>query len=172
MRTSTKWFVAAGLSVVLIGVVQLLASAQGGVSNSAVVGVWRVSEVTTTGPNGRKITNPQPSVRIFTERYFSVTDVTSDTPRAELPLPAEKRTDKQIADAYGPFSANAGTYEIKGNEITFKRIAAKNPAVMRSGNFATSTFRLEGKDTLWLTGNANDAGPVANPQTVKLTRLE
>ena len=51
-------------------------------------------------------------------------------------------------------------------------IAAKNPAEMRAGNFLTFTFRLEGPDTLWLTTKTDENGPLANPTTVKLTRLE
>jgi len=156
---------------VLIGVVQIVGSAQRGGSNSAVIGVWRVSELTVTGPNARKVTNPQPSVVIFTQRYFSIDEVTSNAPRPELP-PSDKRTDKQIADAFGPFIAQAGTYEIKGNEITYKRIAAKNPATMRSGDFIVDTFKMEGKNTLWVTSKTNQNEPVANPPTRKLTRLE
>jgi hypothetical protein len=72
MRTSTKRLLAAGLLGVLIGITQIVGFAQRGGSNSAVIGVWRVSEETTTGPNGRKNTNPQPSVRIFTQRYYSI----------------------------------------------------------------------------------------------------
>jgi hypothetical protein len=95
--------------------------------------------------------------------------VTSDTPRPELPLQA---TDKQVADAYRPFTANAGTYEIKGDELTYKIIVGKSPETMHEGNFRVVTFRMEGKDTLWLTQKATPAGALTNPTTVKLTRLE
>jgi hypothetical protein len=156
---------------VLIGIAQIVGHAQRGGSNSGVIGVWRVSEITFIGPNERTVTNPQPGIVIITPHYYSRNLVTSDAPRPELP-PSDKRTDKQIADAFGPFTANAGTYEIRGNELTTKRIAAKNPDEMRAGNYLTFMFRLEGRDTLWLTSKTDENGPVANPTTVKLTRLE
>ena len=156
---------------VVVGIAEIVGFAQRGSSNSAVIGVLRVAEETTTGPNGRKNTNPQPSVRIFTQRYYSIDEVTSDAPRPELP-PQGKATDKQVAEAFGPFTGQAGTYEIKGNELTTKRIAAKNPGTMRSGTFTTVTFRMEGKDTLWTTTKADQDGPIKNPTTTKLTRLE
>ena len=93
----------------------------------------------------------------------------SDKPRPELP--EKGATDKETADAFRPFIAQGGTYEIKGNEITYRPITAKNPNAMRTGAFQTSTFRLEG-DTLWITGKANATGPIANPVTVKMTRVE
>ena len=130
MWTFTKRLLTAAVLVgVVVGITQRSGFAQGGSSNSAVIGVWRVSEVTTTGPNGRKNTNPQPGVRIFTQRYYGIDEVTSNAPRPELP-PPPKATDKQVAEAFGPFIGQAGTYEIKGNELTTKRIAAKNPGTM------------------------------------------
>jgi hypothetical protein len=159
------------VAVVFIGIAGVVGHAQRGNSNSDVIGVWRVSEMTFIGPNDRTVTEPQPGIVIFTPQYYSRNLVTSDGPRPELP-PLDKATDKQIADAFGPFIANAGTYEIRGNELTTKRIAAKNPVEMRAGNFLTFTFRLEGHDTLWLTSKADENGPRANPTAVKLTRLE
>jgi hypothetical protein len=138
-------------------------------STPSVVGVWKLSEVTFTGPNARKVTSPQPGLRIYTRQHYSIASVDADKPRAEVP--AKDASDKQRADAWGPFTGQAGTYEIKGNEITLKPIVAKNPAVMRAGNFLVATFKLEG-DALWITPKSNASGPVANPQTEKWTRLE
>jgi hypothetical protein len=170
MRTSTKWLLAAGFLGVLLGVVQIVGFAQRGNSNASIIGVWRMAEATSTGPNARTVTNLQPSVAIFTRGYYSLDFVSSDAARPELP--AQGATDKQIADAYRAFVGQAGTYEIKSNEITVKTVVAKNPNLMRAGNFTTRTFRMEGNNTLWLTEKANENGPVANPGTVKLTRLE
>lgn len=164
----TKLFLIAG---VVIGMTGIVGHAQLGNSNSSVIGVWRVTEITFKGPNERTVTQPQPGIVIVTPRYYSRNIVTSDAPRPELPSP-DKLTDKQIADAFGPFIANAGTYEIRGDELTTKRITAKNPAEMRDGNFLTFTFRLEGRDTLWLTSKMDENGPLANPTAVKLNRLE
>jgi hypothetical protein len=43
---------------------------------------------------------------------------------------------------------------------------------MRDGNVDVETFKMEGKNTLWLTEKADFRGPAANPTTVKLTRVE
>jgi hypothetical protein len=55
---------------------------------------------------------------------------------------------------------------------SFEPLTAKNPAIMKPGTFAVNTFRMEGNDTLSLTKKAAEAGPVTNPATRKLTRLE
>src|SRR5262249_32780978 len=158
----------AGITVgILVGLAQGIGVAQSK-STSPLIGVWRVAEVTVTGPNARKITSPQPGLFIFTARHYALETVTSDAPRPELP-PADKRTDKQIVDAFGPFTANAGSYEIKGNEVTNKVIVAKNPGTMKAGRFQIYSFRSEGKDTLWLTQKATDEGPAQDPVTFKLT---
>jgi len=156
---------------VLIGVWQIVGIAQRGNAASPVVGVWRITEYTTTGPNGRKNTSPQPGLRIFTQRYYSTNFVTSDAARPEVPT-VNQPTDKQLADAFRPFQAIAGSYEIRGDEIITKTTVAKNPGTMRPGAAITLTFRMEGRDTLWLTTKSNEDGPVANPMTFKLTRLE
>ena len=160
------------LLTALVGITQRVGLAQGALSQPF-VGVWQVAEIDDTGPNAKKNVNPQPGVVIFVSRYYSVNVVTSDAPRAELPrgklneLPL-----KQVVDAFGPFAAEAGTYDVKGNEITYRRIAAQNPNAMRTGNYSVDTFRFDGKDTLWLTGKSNQDGPESNPQTVKLTRMQ
>jgi hypothetical protein len=58
------------------------------------------------------------------------------------------------------------------NEITIKRVVAKDPTAMKAGNLQVLTFRLEGKDALWLRPKANQTGQVQNPTRVKLTRIE
>ena len=158
------------LGVVLVGLAQVAGLAQGAGANTPVTGAWRVAEVTRTGPNAGTNKSPQPGLVIFTARHYSIDMVTSDSARPELP--AQGQTDKQVAEAFGPFTANAGTYAAKGNELTLSIMAAKNPATMRSGSFQVFTFRMEGKDTLWLTQKATSNGPAANPTTLKLTRVE
>ena len=167
---TTKCLLAAAALVgVLVGISQVVGFAQRGSSSASLVGVWKVSEVTYTGPNAKKVTNPQPGIRIFTQRYYAVDEVSADKPRPEAP--EQSATDKQIVDAWTGFVGQGGTYEIKGNEVTTRRIAAKSPTLMKAGTFSTSTFALEG-NTLTLVTKATQDGPVANPTTYKLTRLE
>jgi hypothetical protein len=161
----TKRFPAA-VFVLVCGAIVVIAQSGG----APVVGVWRIAEITYKGPNARTVTTPQPGIRIFTATHYSVTQVTSDGPRARIP--DKGATDKQLLEQFGPLNVSAGTYQITGDEIRLVRIVGKTANTMEPGNFASFTFRMEGKNTLWMTQKATDVGPVANPQTIKLTRLE
>ena len=165
----TKRLLATAIVVVLVGIAQVVGTAQSGSAKSPVIGVWRVSELTITGPNARTNTSPQPSLFIFTPRYYSIEEVTSDAPRPELPQ--QGATDKERADAFGPFTANAGTYDIKGNELMATIVTAKNPNAMRNTS-QVFTFKMDGKNTLLLTQTSGLNGPFPNPVTRKLTRVE
>jgi hypothetical protein len=94
---------------------------------------------------------------------------------AEGPRPVIADVTKATADelraAWGPFAAEAGTYEIAGNLITLHPVAAKNAAGMAPGAFTTWSYRLDGS-TLWVTAERNQNGPIANPVTVKSVRVE
>ena len=84
---------------------------------------------------------------------------------------ADKATADQLRAVWGPFAANAGTFTVSGNTIRSTRMVAKNPGVMAAGNFQGDTFTLKG-DTLTLTNVRNSNGPVLNPGTVRLTRVQ
>jgi hypothetical protein len=135
-------------------------------------GVWRVTEVTTTGPNGSTNRSPQPGLIIFTGRHYSMMYVTGAATRADIaPDAVAKATADQLRAMWGPFTANSGTYEVTGSTVTYRQTVAKMPYVMASGNFSTSAFKLDG-NTLTLTPTGGRAGPVVNPITTKLTRVE
>jgi hypothetical protein len=114
----------AGIPATLLLVAQIAGVAQGG-TQSGIVGVWRVSEVTRPGPNARTIANPQPGMFIFTQNHDSLLRVNSDAARPELP--PDQPTNTQLADAFRSITANSGSYEIKASEITLKPVVAKNP---------------------------------------------
>jgi hypothetical protein len=155
-----------GLSFVLVGSGFAQTS-----SPSSLQGVWKVTEVTTTGPSASKQTAPQPGLYIFTGKHYSIVTINSDKPRPDLPQDATTATLEQLRAAWDPFTAQAGTYEVKGSDVTFRPLAAKNPSVMKAGNFSTSSFKIEGA-TLTLVNKATQAGPATNPTTRKLTRVE
>jgi lipocalin-like protein len=137
--------------------------------SSSVVGVWRVSQIMTGGPNPRPLTSST-GIVIFTQRHYSISQVTSDKPRPELP-PRKEATDKQRADAYEPFTGQAGTYEIKRDEMTVRPAVSMNPNLMRAGSFTTVTFVREG-NTLSITFKADENGPLLNKITMKYTLVE
>ena len=130
---------------------------------NALMGVWRISEVVTADANKHN-TAPQPGIIIFTRGYYSFNVVRTDVPRPELP--ASGATDKQLAEAFGPFDAVAGSYTEAGNQLRYERIAAKNPNAMRPGTRSTATFRFESPDTMSMTEDR------PNSATWKLSRLE
>ena len=133
-------------------------------------GAWRVVSVTTTGPNAATISSPQPGLYIFTARHYSFNRVTSAKARAQLKDPA-KVTEAEALAIFGPFQGQAGTYEVAGTNLTVRPLTAKNPEVMASGAFTTYSLKLDG-NTLTLTNRTNNAGPITNPATLTLTRIE
>ena len=82
-----------------------------------------------------------------------------------------KASAEELRAAWAPFSGEAGTYVIEGNLITMRPVVAKNPATMAPGAFSTWSYKLEG-DTLWVTAQRTDRGPVVHPVTVKAVRVE
>ena len=131
-------------------------------------GAWQLIQITTTGPQGTTNGKPLPSLYLFTRRHYSLVSENGDAPRTTVRTDSSTR--EQLVDILR-FSAQGGTYDVSGNQVTFHRIAALFVPNMAPGNFRTDTFRLQG-DTLWLTTKSSQAGPDANPTTVKLRRVE
>ena len=135
-------------------------------------GVWQAVEVTIPAPVRRTIAvpEPRPNLTTITARHYSRVQV-----EAEGARPAVADVTKASADdlraAWGPFYAEAGTYEVTGNVITLRPVAAKNPAAMAPGAFTTWSFTME-SNTLRVTAQRNQDGPIANPPTITLVRVE
>jgi hypothetical protein len=87
-----------------------------------------------------------------------------------LPDPTKASAD-ELRAVWGPFVGEAGTYEVAGNVITMRPIAAKNPAVMVAQAFITYSFKLDG-NTIWVTQQRNQNGAFTNPVTIKAVRIE
>jgi hypothetical protein len=158
------------IAVALIGTLGISAAAQS--SPGPLQGVWQTVELTITGPGARTITLPEPlaNLTIYSGRHYTRVEVQSEKPRPALAAPATATAD-ELRAAWGPFVAEAGTFEIAGNTITMRPIASKNPAVMGPGIFITYSFKIEGK-TMWMTQARNQTGPFTNPFTAKLVRVE
>jgi hypothetical protein len=136
-------------------------------------GVWQAVQITVTGPTARTITipEPRPNLIILTAKHYSRVEVHADGPRP-TPADAAKATADELRAAWGPFFGEGGTYDISGADvITMRPTVAKNPASMTRGAFITRRFRVQG-DTLWVTDQRNERGPIANPTTAKLVRVE
>jgi hypothetical protein len=131
-------------------------------------GAWRVLQVTGDSSGKRITRRAQPGLYIFTERHYSITRVEGSTPRPDFPANL-RRTADSYRDVWGPFIAQAGTYEVKGGFISTRPFVSKNPASMRPGIFSTLRWRIVA-DTLWLAPIANNEGPIPGGAIVKLLR--
>jgi hypothetical protein len=111
---------------------------------------------------------------IFTRGYYSEVYVTGGQPRA-IVAPAkdpQKLTDAEkiaLYEQWKPFTANSGTYEIKGSRVIRRAIVAKNVDVMTRRTPNIQEFKLEGANTLWLIPIPDQS---ATEPRVKLTRME
>ena len=149
----------------------LVAGAQTGVSGqNGLRGVWRIAHVTVDGAAAQTIANPQPSLVILTGQHYSRTELHTDQPRPALGNSASATVD-QLRAVWGPFHAEAGTYEVRDNVLTLHPEVAKSPAAMASGAYLSNTFKLAG-DTLYISSIRNEKGPLAQPVRIKLVRVE
>jgi hypothetical protein len=166
------------VSILLIGLVAAQNSVAQSQAKTQVEGVWKIAEVLMPSKNpaekGTTITNPQPGLIIFTKGYYSLLVVRGREPRAAF-APAkdpEHLTDaEKIAryEQWSPFTANTGTYEVKGSMLQLHPIVAKNVEVMTSGTPITWELKVEAPNSLWLIPPADRA--TTDPR-LKFTRLE
>ena len=162
MNTRLFWL----LSVALISATSALGQPKRGLLD----GVWQAVEVTHNGPGGPVTFKPGPNLTIFSGEHYSRIDVQTDKPRPVLANPASA-TAEELREVWGPLVAEAGTYELADNRITLRPLIAKNPAAMAPNVSIVYSYKLEG-DSLTLTAQRDRNGPVANPFTVKLSRIE
>ena len=169
MTTYSK-ILMSGVAVIVSIVAGRAAAPSAAEPNAVFQGVWRTLEVVVPGPAGRTF-KPDATLAIFHGRHYSRVEVHAEQPRPLLGNPAAASAD-ELRAVWGPFVAEAGTFEMSGSDvITMRATVAKNPAVMRDGAASVYTFRRQG-DTLTLTEVRTPAGPSAQPITITLTRVE
>lgn len=153
-----------GLSVLIVGLalVTWTAPLVAQPAAGSLKGAWRV--VAVTGADGKTDSAPQPGLYIFTDRHYSIQRVTA--PR--VALPAQNATDKELAAAFGPYTANSGTYELKGATLTTRPMVAKNPNVMTGTAPPPSELRFESPAVVYITST----NPAGGKTVTKLQRLE
>jgi hypothetical protein len=136
---------------------------------AAVEGVWRTVEVVVQSPTPQTY-KPGATLAMFHGRHYSRVEVHAEGPRPVLKDPAAASAG-ELRAAWGPFVAEAGTFELSGNEITMQALVAKNPAAMITGATSVYTYQRNG-ETLMLTQVRTSSGPSAVPVTIKLVRVE
>ena len=142
-------------------------------ATSPIDGVWKITEIVTTGANAATNSSPQPSLVIFARGHYSWLHIGGATPRkqrAAAATPGKLTEAEKIAafEEWNPFTANSGTYEVKGNTLTRRRLVAKNEFAMGAAPPLIEQYTLEG-DTLRITSEPPNA---QGTQTrYKLTRV-
>jgi hypothetical protein len=164
------------LPMVLCLLVVATASAQ---TKTPLEGVWRIAEWVFPdtspflGPGAPKtISDPEPSLVIFTRAYYSRLNI--EEPRQPITRPKDLRqpTDAEkiaMYEHWRPFTATAGTYEISGSTLILRSIVAKNSTVMSRPAPSNWEIKLESPTTVWLIPSSDRIG--IEPR-MKLVRLE
>ena len=157
--------VAATVALALAGIIVPVAQSR----NAPLAGAWKVTEVVLTGPGARTVTTLQ-TLTLFTAKHFARVEDRAEGPRPFLADPA-KATADDLRAAWGPFFAEAGTYEISDGELTMRPIVSKNAAAMNGSAFTVYAFTMTG-NTVKLTTKRNQAGALPNPATITAIRIE
>lgn len=152
----------------MVSFIFLLAVPSGLAQADKLIGVWQITEVQfPLLPDGRPgsmdITNPQPSIIIFTQKHFSMTMVSGKEPLEDLP---KDPTKEQLLELFRTFSSVAGTYEVKDSTLAMHIIVSWVPHYMTKQTDLDRIIRFEG-DALVLVQT-----PSKNPMIWKYTRLE
>jgi hypothetical protein len=160
-------------SLLLVSAITLATVAAAGAGQSkpaSLQGAWRAVEVTLTGPNARTITTLRPTLTVLSGKHYARVEDQSEAPRPIL-ADAAKASADELRATWGPFVGEAGTYELTGETLTMRPIVAKNPAAMVAGAFIVYSCKLDG-NSITITQQRNQTGPIPNPATIKLVRVE
>ena len=132
-------------------------------------GVWEIRERNeAVGDESTTISDPQPSLFLFTDRYYAIMFIPGTEPRPDLMVVQQQirqASGEDVVAAFNTFVASAGTYEVSGSTLTRNIIVARIPGAM--GLTADWEYEVEG-DTLKIT--ATNAAGITTLTT--LTRLE
>lgn len=148
----------------------LLLSGATTAQSKSLEGVWRLSEIATTGDNAGTKQISQPSMYLFTKKHYSIIYVVSDKPRPEADAATMSADDLRnvFVDS---FIANAGTYEYKNGKLTVHPMVAKSPGYMKEGTWSTYSVKMDGSN-LTLVTDSSSSGPSTRVSTFKLNRVE
>ena len=153
------------LVVAVVALLAVISALLLGQSKPSIQGVWRVAEVTTSGPNASTNKSPQPGLYIFTGKHYSLVRDASPNPRIAIKDSGNVTAPEALA-TFGPFIAQSGTYDVRGTTVNVTPVVAKFPASREKYGTSTWSFKLQG-DTLSMTYLIG-----RNATTVRLTRVE
>jgi len=127
-------------------------------TSQSLKGVWKATAIEVTGANASVNANRQPSLVIYTDKYFSVITLDGSVPlppRSQLTAPKDPNhlTDaEKLAryEAWLPVLAQSGTYTVKGNILVQHRLISKDPASMNTEG-GPIEFKIEGDKMIQIT---------------------
>lgn len=159
------------MRTVLVSILSLIVlSGAAAAQSKTLEGVWRLSEIATTGTNAGTEQITQPSMYLFTKKHYSIIYVASDKPRSETDV--AKMTADELRNVFvDSFIANAGTYDYKNGKVTFHPMVAKSPSYMKEGTWVAYTVKMDGNN-LTLVTDSSSLSPSTRTSTFKLTRVE
>src|SRR5262245_20340687 len=135
---------------------------------SALQGAWDVQSVSFAKPPAVWVNKPVGLI-VFSGRHYAISGADASRPDFPQGVTPDKATADQLRGVWNSVVTEAGTFTVTGNTIKYVRMVAKGPAAMAANNFIEQTFTLNG-DTLVVTQTRNQAGPIGNPATIRLTR--
>jgi len=130
-------------------------------------GVWQTAEITPVAPNA-DARAAQPGLYIFAGNHYSITVVLAEKPRTARVLAADAGID-ELREMLR-FGAQAGTYEVNGDELILHPSVALRPSAMVPGSEAIYSWSLEG-DALSLRPVSNNHGSSIRNREIKLQRV-
>jgi hypothetical protein len=137
---------------------------------SPLEGAWQVQSVSFAKPPAVPLVKPVGLI-VFSGRHYATSGADASRPDFPQGVTVDKATADQLRATWGSVVTEAGTFAVTGNTLKFTRMVAKGPAAMAPNNFVEQTFSVNG-DALVLSQTRNQAGPIANPATVRLTRAK
>jgi hypothetical protein len=172
---STKTFTSAAMSTV--GIAFVLALGAGPAAFAAPApkgdGVWKITKVVITGAGAQTIDHPQPNLLVVYKGYYSQVVDTNSAARSAPPAaknPAKLTDAEKLAryEEWSHLTANAGTFEPKGDMTVVHRLAAKSVSVV--GTSRTENVRVDG-NTMTI-AYKSEPGEPASETTLTYTRVK
>jgi hypothetical protein len=110
-------------------------------------GVWQISKITWQRTDSISVNSkPQPSLYMFTKKYYSTVWIPTDEPRQSFSKAFEPTTE-ELQDAFNSIVVNTGTYIITDSTLTIKPVVARMPGF--AGGYARYEYEIK-NDTLQL----------------------
>ena len=123
----------------------------------ALQGAWRFIE--TSNPRTLQIVDNQQGFRLFVDGHYAWVRVNGLRARPAVDSTAASA---QLWSVYERlFTAQAGTYEVRGDTLITRTTVSETPAAMAADNFNIWIYRVVG-DQLYVSLIGNQSGPVDN----------